>query len=383
MAVDLGAISESLFVQVMAPLVLGGAVRPPHAIGARVALALGAAERLPVDIDLASRVQLARVRRARRLVPVDRFGPATAAEWALSAALSDVLMAANPMFDAALRRRAASRILTVAAAGIDRVPLPSSPKEALSRHTWFARLLDVARTDTTVSWWVGSRTYFGVEPPARLRAWPSLRRVNISSRPLPILDLAPLAFERERLVEAVAKLLERTPLTDIATCNRLLPAFAWTPGVLSLVATRAGRTLALRALARLPALDVDASLGRASRELLRTVAASKPAGGVAEATLVASVLAERALAVMQSGELGSPTTWPEDATFARAIGAAAAQSALADALWSADQRRTIAHILASPHAEKATAALQAAGLTQRPRTGGELERSARAPLERD
>jgi hypothetical protein len=367
-AVQLGAVAERLFEDVMAPLVLGGALRPPHAMGARVALALGAAERLPADIDLASRVQVARVRRARRLAPVDRFGPPSAAEWALAAAVSDVLQSTNPTFDAALRRRAATRILSVAVRAIERVPLPVHPKEALSRHTWLARILEVARTDTTVSWWVGSQTYFGVEPPARIRAWPSVRRVNVSARGTPLLELGPLAFERERLVEALALLLEKTPLTDIATCSRLVPLFAWTPGALALVSSHAGRTLALRVLAHLPSQEADAALGRASRPLLKEPAtAAAPAGEVRQAPpevlAIASLLAHRAIALAQSGDLGSPGAWSEDVAVARGLGAAAARGALAagQGTWSSEQRRALLAALEtgahSPLGVRATSAI--------------------------
>ena len=165
MAVDLGAVAQQLFEGVMAPLVLGGPVRPGHAIGARVALALGEGERTTIDSDLEHDVQHARVRRARRLAPIDTLPSATQAEWALAAALHDLLQAANPTFDAALRRSSAVRILELAREAIERVPEPANVREALSRHTWFARVLDVARTDTTVSWWVGSA-----------RTWASTRR---------------------------------------------------------------------------------------------------------------------------------------------------------------------------------------------------------------
>jgi hypothetical protein len=373
MAIDLGTVSERLFEDVMAPLVLGGPLKPPHAIGARVALGLGAAERLPTDIDLASRVQMARVRRARRLAPVDRFGPPTAAEWALAAMLSDVLQAANPVFDTALRRRAASRILSVAVAGFERVPLPSHPKDALSRHTWFARALDVARTDTTVSWWVGSKTYFGVEPPARLQAWPSVRRVHVSSRPTPLVELGPLAFDSERLVNAVARFLERTPLTDLATCSRTTPAFAWTPGSLALVAARAGKTLALRALSRLSSLEADAALGRASRDLLRRFAGPLPPPGdgkaaslPAEAFAVASLHADRAIALAESGEMGTLSSWPDDVAFARCLGAVAARQSIAGGKggWSDGQRRALLACLdpasQSAYGQQVLAALAAA-----------------------
>src|ERR1019366_3577959 len=101
--------------------VLGGAVRPGHAIGARVALLLGDGDRSGIDADLEAQVQRARVRRARRLVPIDELGPASPAEWTLAAAFHDLLQAANPTFDTALRRSAAVRILAVAREAIERV----------------------------------------------------------------------------------------------------------------------------------------------------------------------------------------------------------------------------------------------------------------------
>src|SRR5580658_1977082 len=154
MAVDLDAIAQRLFAGVMAPLVLGGPILPGHAIGARAALALGE-DRLPSDSDLGARVAAGRIRRARRLVPVDTLPDPSAADWALAAALHDVLQAANPLFDAPLRRRAAGRILELAATVIDRVPFPATVGQALSRHAWLARAPEVTRTDTSVRWWTG------------------------------------------------------------------------------------------------------------------------------------------------------------------------------------------------------------------------------------
>jgi hypothetical protein len=338
MAVDLEAIAQELFAGVMAPLVLGGPLRPGHAIGARTALALGQ-DRSPADPDLASRVQLARVRRARRLAPVDTLAESTPAEWAMAAMLHDLMQAANPTFDAALRRSSAVRILDVARAGIERIPAPRDVREALARHTWFARVLDVARTDTAVSWWIGSRTYLGVDPPARLTAWPDLRRVSVVATPHALLDVAPLAVDRAKLTDAMARLLARTPLTEIATCARSAPPFAWSDAALALVATHAGRTLAVRALARLPPVDVDAALGRATRDLLATrPAAAAPA---------VAVLAERALADAQGrfegSRSGSPPPGRPEVSFARGVGAAAALARL-DAepqAWSQRERARI------------------------------------------
>jgi hypothetical protein len=356
LAADLGAIAQQLFEGVMAPLVLGGPVQPGHAIGARAALALGEGERRTVDADLEARVQLARVRRARRLTPIDTLEPASQAEWALAAAFHDLLQAANPTFDAALRRSAAARILALARETVERVREPATVREALSRHTWFSRLFDVARTDTTVSWWIGSHTYLGVEPPRRLQAWPELRRVSVVATPHPLLDLAPLAVDRTRLTDAVALLLTRTPLTELATCTREAPPFVWGEATLALVATRPGRTLALRALARLPPADVDVALGRATRELLGT----RRGSAAPAVTLLAEWSLAQAGEHVQQAQRGAPG--PE-AAFARGLGAAAAVLMLEapGAAWPEDEKRrllvTLDPAARSPAAQEATAML--------------------------
>jgi hypothetical protein len=342
-------IARELFVGVMAPLVLGGSVRPGHAIGARAALGLGHLEGSAVDAQLEARVQSTRVRRARRLAPVDALTGATPAEWTLAAALHDVLQAANPTFDTGLRRAAAGRILQLARETVERVPPPADVREALSRHTWFARLLEIARTDTTVSWWVGSHTYLGIEPPRRTQAWPTLRRVSVEATPHALLELAPLAVERSHLTEAVARFLTRTPLTELATCTRQAPAFTWGEEALALVATRTGRTLALRALAGLPPTQVDAALGRATRQLLATRRAA-----VAPAV---TLLAERTLAQAEGHGVQPPggSPGPEEA-FARGLGAAAAVLLLeaSGEGWREDERQRL-RVALEPGARSAEA----------------------------
>jgi hypothetical protein len=359
MPANLTEIGERLFRHVMAPLVLGGPLRPGHAIGARVGLSLGHGDRPLVDRDLESRVQVGRVRRARHLAPVDTVGAMTPAEWALGAMFHDLLQVSNPTFDAALRRSSAARILEIAEEGIERVPAPVNVRDALGRHTFFARALEVTRTDTAVSWWVGSRTYLGVDPPARLQLWPDLRRVTVVATPHPLLELGPLAIDRSRLVDVVARWLGRTPLTDLATCARAAPAFVWTEASIALAATHAGRTLALRALARLPAMDVDAALGRATRDLLT----SRPAAALP----VVGLLADRALAEaaghVDAAGGGAAVTRPEVA-FARGLGAVEALRRLAsragDVLQEEDRRTmtVLEEEARSPAAEQAVSMLR-------------------------
>jgi hypothetical protein len=340
LAADLREIASRLFEGVMAPLVLGGALRAGHAIGAKAALALGGEGTVDVlDATLLDRVQTARVRRARRLTPVDAVDLPSPAEWTIAAALHDVLQSANPTLDAALRRGSAVRILELAHQTLERVPPPMHTGEALSRHTWLARVLDLARNDTSVSWWTGSRTFRGVSPPGRLTAWPQLRRVHVVTTPRPLLELEPLAVDREKLATTVSLLLARTPLTDLASCARTAPAFVWSETTLALVATRAGRTLALRALAQAPASPVDVALGRATRELLTHQRS--------QATPAIALLAERTLALAQTapGSLGGRP----DGAFARGLGAAAALRMLraAESEWPEAERRRLITILES------------------------------------
>ena len=344
-------VATRLFLDVMAPLVLGGAVRPGHAIGSRAALELSSAADA-VDAALFDRVQAGRVRRARRLAPIDSLQAASPEEWAIMAALHDVLQSTNPSFDSALRRGAAVRILELAQQTLDRVAPAAHVGEALSRHSWLARLLALSRTDTDVAWWTGSRTFRGVAPPARLRAWPELRRVTVVATARTLLELTPLAVDRDKLLGAVACLLDRSPLTDLATCTRAAPVFAWGEANLALVATRAGRTLVLRALQRLTAAEVDAALGKATRDLLANKSASS------EPAL--ALLGERALAAAQAAPGTSSSTTPE-AEFARSLGAVCATHLLGERGWPEAERARLLSALrpaaASPAAREATAML--------------------------
>lgn len=325
----------------MAPLVLGGSLRPGRAVGAGTARALRAFASMPLaDPDTIARVQRGRVRRARLLVPIDELGPPSPAEWALAGALNDLLQSMNPRLDAPFRRAAAGRLVALAARTVDSIDAPRSVGESVSRHAWFARVLDVTRTDTSVSWWSERRVFLGVDPPPRLQAWPGLRRVRVTQSSRRLLELAPLAIDRELAVDVLARFLARTPLTDLATCTRLEPAFTWTSATLALVATRAGRTLAMRALTRLPGAGVDAALGRATRDaLVRNPHAASPA---------LELLAERALAeALGHAGTSAGTALTEDAMFARGLGNAAALRTLQapESGWSEDERTKLCGVL--------------------------------------
>ncbi len=325
--VDVGAVAERLFVHFMAPVVLGGEVRPGKPIGGKVALSMGEA-RSVVDNELMSRSQLARVRIARKIAPIDVLLEPTIAEWALAAVLHDIVQSTHPEWSGLFRSSAPSRILELAGLTLERISAPASVGEALSRHSWFSRALEIGRTDTKVSWWVGSQTFLGTEPPKRLQAWPELRRVQIDKTVHPLCDLPSNGgrVRAELFATTLAAFMGRTPLTDLATCARPLPQFAWTRETLSLLATRAGRTLAVRALEQGNGPEIDAALGRATRPLVG-------ARAVHALVVVLGLLGERAMAAAEERLLKNEaplfSATPEDLSFGRALGAWAAMQQIA------------------------------------------------------
>ncbi len=313
---DVGAIADRLMNGFIAPLVVGGAMSPGRPIGARAALAIGD-DRPTSDIDRVGHLQLARVRVARRLAPVDRFEPLRAPEWALLAALHDIVQTTHPELKGLFRGKTPHRLLDLAEATLARVAPSASVAEALSRHTLLSRMFEISRTDTTVSWWLGSAEFLGEAPPDRLSKWPKLRRVNVTDarRPLMALCVHGSGVDVDRFERAIRGVLSRSPLTDFATAARDAPRFAWTAESLALTTTRAGRVLAVRALAVQATDRVDEALGRATKELL-TRRLWKPAA------MALDLLGERALGVAEAnlGAPEPPSAAAGDAAFARAAG---------------------------------------------------------------
>jgi len=249
MATNLQTRAEELFTNFMAPLVLGGELKPGRILGARTALAIGA-ERSVTNIDLNAHVDLARVRIARKLAPIDRIDPASSSEWALAACLHDIVQSAHPSLAGLFRKNASRRILELVGLALDRIPSPMNAKEALSRHTWFSRALEIGRTDTKVSWWTGSEMFRGTEPPARLTAWPDLRRVHVDRSVHPLSDLPTEAtgIDRSLFYEMLQRWIALSPITDLANAHRTTPKFSWSEQTLGLVSSSVGRTLAVRAI---------------------------------------------------------------------------------------------------------------------------------------
>ena len=260
MADDLGERCEQLVHDVLAPLVLGGPVRPVRPFGGRLGLRLGI-ERQIVDLDLRSELDVARVRRARLLAPVDTLPPLDEGDWAILAAFNDLLQLTNQHLAGPLTRGRYGRLLANLRWLCERIPAPGDILAALSRHATFGRALELVRTDSTLSWWTGSARFRGEPPPRRLLAWKEIRRVQLDARKIALSDmsLGIHGLAAEDFNEVLGLWLTRSPLTDLATATRKMPAFGWSASTLSLIATAPGRSLAYRAFTRQPS-DVAAAV---------------------------------------------------------------------------------------------------------------------------
>lgn len=243
----LGADVMRLWSGVFSPLVLGGRLAPMRPIGpsrarhiADAGAALAASERTWVDAM--------RVRRARPLGRVDHVEAPDASQWLMVAALNDLLQSTNPKLDGMLASRS-GKLLELTMGTIGGVGAPASIREVISRHATFARLLELERVDTFVSWWAGSASFRGCPAPARMLAWKGLRRVGTRTDRTGMTQMCfGSRLDDTCFLEALQRLLQLTPLTDLATAHRQAPAFAWSRGSLGLILTHPGHTLASRAL---------------------------------------------------------------------------------------------------------------------------------------
>lgn len=291
MSDDPGARFDQLCQNVLAPLVLGGPLKPVRPFGPTLGRNIGQ-NRSIIDNELRTRIDIARVRRARLIAPIDALPPISEHEFALTAALSDLLQATNHELGGTLRSSRYTRLLAGVNELIESIAPPHTIEEALSRHALFCRVFELSRTDTKVSWWTGKAHFRGQKPPSRLLLWPNARRVSTLEESVELAEMCsgfsgaePVLFE-----QALRHWLSRTPLTDISNLLRIQPLFRWSGPSLSLVAISPGRTLALRLLAQLKAkskaahAQIIAVLERAQKEL--PVGAPPQAQSIAESFLL-------------------------------------------------------------------------------------------------
>lgn len=261
-------LADRLFSTFVAPLVLGGDMNLGRPIGFRRAFTMSVDHR-PSDVTAWTNVGMARVRVARVLSPIDSLADIGPVEWAMAAALHDIVQSTHPQLATRFGGRRARALVSLSSKVLEHVPDVAHTGEALIRHTLFSRMMQIARTKTKVSWWTGSATFIGTDPPTRLTAWPEARRVQIDKDPQRLERITEMGSAHRVLMEAALQLfLERTPLTDWATVTRTWPMFTFTRQNLALAQTHAGRALVVRLLRAMTPSTVDEALGHALGPLL-------------------------------------------------------------------------------------------------------------------
>jgi hypothetical protein len=257
--------------RVILPLIAGGELRPLPPVGPRRALEHAGVAAALADFsgETANRIQWQRLRVARSLCPLDWIAAPSQAEWLLAFALNDLLQATNPDLTGLLGRDRPARLLRLTLELIDAAGPPRTVAEALARHATFSRTMELVRIDTHLSWWVGSRTFRGAEPPPRLLNWQTVRRVRQRRERVPLPEMpADDQSWSSAWGETLARWLAASPLTDLASSLRESPELVWTGSTLGLLATAPGRTLARRVLLRAGARkNVIATLERATHKL--------------------------------------------------------------------------------------------------------------------
>ncbi len=255
----IGQRAEALARGILGPIVVGGKLELQRPFGPKLALAIGDGRSI-VDNDLRHEVDTARLRVARTVIPTDAIAPPSPAEWALAAAFNDLLQVTNHELSSFATRGRHATLLESVHALVETLPIGRTLEDAVGRHATFSRALLTSRTDTVVACWTGSSSFRGQAPPARLLAWPELRRVRVEATKVPLAEMARGAAVDEGAFDtALGGWLASSPLSDLASAHRLAPTFHWSRHSVSLVTTVEGSNLALRAIGWATNDDPDAA----------------------------------------------------------------------------------------------------------------------------
>lgn len=140
----------------------------------------------------------------------------------LAIALHDLLFLFHPDAPASMQGTSHRHVATGCAL-LAALELPDDPRDLVARHTLLHQLADLSRHDVRITFWAGRREFHGQNPPARLTAWRSLRRVTEERFTVPC--LAELAGDPLGGGEAVRTLLAASPVTNLLDPLRGEPYF--------------------------------------------------------------------------------------------------------------------------------------------------------------
>lgn len=180
----------------------------------------------PDPIETEAAEALARARHGA-LVPLVADAPVPGMDedtWRLGGAVHDLLALAHPSIATGVGSDARVERVAVEAASLAALGPPATLAVLLARHSLLARLPEVTRSDRTVHYWLGQKTFVGRQPPARLLALPRVRGVKV--------DVVRRSWLRDVGVPAAARpafvaLTEASPLGEALDPLRLDPPPSW------------------------------------------------------------------------------------------------------------------------------------------------------------
>ncbi len=266
MSAKIQALYESFATGFLGPVLLGGEAQltRPLAPGLLDHFALSR----PLDEALEERIVDQLQETASMLAPAATVRFPERGMIALAMAAHDLALVTDPRLDRAFARGARPKILGFADALLDEVAPPRTRGEALARHAFVARLLEVVREDTVVKSWAATYRFYGRPPPANVTAAPKLRfiREDKTRAPLPGLLAEGDEAEELRLAPRLRALLTRSPLTELLH-PELAPNLVFGQAALGVLSDPALRHGLAQALVLEGTGRVAQPFGRALRQL--------------------------------------------------------------------------------------------------------------------
>jgi hypothetical protein len=264
-------VARSFVSSFLVPLVRGGRLHVGRPIGPRAVERLGRLAAAGGDDEAADALAWARQAVASRFLPDAAPPPLDEATLRLGAAVHDLLVLVHPAIEGPRVARRQERV-AAAAHALASLGAPATAVEAVNRHSLLARLAEIARTDSTVSFWLGRETFVGRVPPPRVTALPTLRRVRV--------DVVRRSWLREIGVptiarEAVLALGVASPLGEALDPLRLEPPLCWSRILPVLRAPALGRIVA----GRMAEVGLERAGDGLAAALLRFASFQDPPGG--------------------------------------------------------------------------------------------------------
>jgi hypothetical protein len=263
--------ARSFVTSFLLPLVCGGRVHVGRPFGPAAIDRLARLASTPEAADAVAALSVVRRDVAARFLRDAAAPPLDEATLRLGAALHDLLVLVHPALEGPGVTRRQARVAAAARALASLGP-PASAEEAVERHSLLARVAEIARTDSTVTFWLGRETFVGRVPPPRVTAMPNLRRVRVDVvRRSWLRDIGVPAVARE----AVLALSVASPLGEALDPLRLDPPLAWSRILPVLRAPALGRIVAGRMLE----VGLPRAGGGLAAALLRFASFQDPPGG--------------------------------------------------------------------------------------------------------